>query len=285
MNSSRLHRLLRVAKFGRNYLLVASCLIVALTIVASLTVPLWHIPDPTQQHLSQALTPPFWLRSGTLVHPFGTDFLGRDVASRVVWGSRFSLLVGFTSVALAATIGIPLGTVAAYFGGRADEIIMRLFDMILAIPTLLVAIAVLDALGSSLFGLILVLGLRSTVYFSRILRSRILTIREEQYVEAARALGLGHMTIMFRHVLPNSWAPVIVLSAIYVGVMVILESSVSFLGLTKVHVSWGFSVAENLNYLATAWWAATFPGLAIFLFVLSMNVIGDSLRDVLDPRF
>jgi peptide/nickel transport system permease protein len=280
----QLRRILRNATYKRNYLLLVSYLIVAVTIVSSLTVPWWHFVRPTEQHLSEALMPPAWLRGGTTAHLLGTDFLGRDVASRLIWGSRFSLLVGFTSVALAAIVGIPLGTVASYFGGWLDEIIMRLFDMVLAIPPLLVAIAILEVFGSSLFGLVLVLGLRSTVYYSRILRSRVLTIREEQYVEAARALGLSHMRIMSRHILANSFEPLVVLSAIYVGVIVILESSISFLGLTKIHISWGFSVAENLNYLATAWWAATFPGLAIFLFVLAVNVIGDFLRDIFDPQ-
>jgi peptide/nickel transport system permease protein len=268
----------------QNHLLQFCLLIIALAIVVAVTVPFWPLSDPNRQSLGEALRPPFWEQGGSLAHPLGTDFLGRDIVSRIAWGSQTSLIVGFAAVAVAAVVGVPLGMVAPYVGGWVDETIMRFFDVVLAIPSLLVAIAVLTVLGASLPILVLVLGLRTTVYYSRTLRSRVLSVRDEQYVKAARAVGLDHPRIMIRHILPNSAAPIIVLSTIYIGLMIILESSLSFLGLTKIHVSWGFMVAESLNYVATAWWAATFPGLCIFFVVLSVNVIGDFLRDVLDPR-
>jgi peptide/nickel transport system permease protein len=161
---------------------------------------------------------------------------------------------------------------------------MRVLDVVLAIPTLLMAIAVLAVFGASIPALILVLGFRSMVYYARTLRSRVLTVREEQYVKAARAVGLPTWRILLRHIAPQTIAPLVVLSAIYLGLMIIVESSLSFLGLSKVHVSWGFMCAENLNYISTAWWTVTLPGLAIFVVVFSVNVIGDFLRDVFDPR-
>jgi peptide/nickel transport system permease protein len=277
--------LVRAWRMGRRSGLLQLCLlIVAVMAVLAIVAPLLPLPDPGQQHLKIALSPPFWQEGASAGHPLGTDYLGRDILARIVFGTRVSLLVGVAAVAVAALVGIPLGLVGPYLGGWADEGLMRVMDVVLSIPTLLVAIAVLAVFGASLPALILVLGFRSTVYYARTLRSRVLSVREEQYVKAARAMGVSGARIVVRHLLPNSISPLIVLSSIYIGLMIILESSLSFLGLTRTTISWGFMVAESLNYLATAWWAATFPGLCIFLIVLSMNVIGDFLRDVFDPR-
>lgn len=265
--------------------LIQICLgILVVVVTMSVLAPLLPIADPTRQDLSVVLRPPAWQQNGSLDHPLGTDFLGRDILSRVIWGSRISLLVGIASVALAVVVGVPLGIVAPYYGGKVDEGIMRAFDVVLSIPNLLAAMAVLVVFGASLPVLILVLGLRSTVWYARTMRSKVLGIREEQFVKAAKALGVTDRQIMWRHILPNSLAPVIVLSTIYIGLMIIIESSLSFLGLTKAHVSWGFMVAEGRDYIATSWWTATIPGIMIFVTVLSVNIIGDFLRDVLDPR-
>jgi peptide/nickel transport system permease protein len=269
----RVHRLAQV-----------SFVILAFILLTALLAPVLPIPDPRKQNLGSVLLPPFWLEGGMTDHPLGTDFLGRDMLSRVIWGSQISLTVGLSAVALATTLGVAVGLVASYRGGLVDEVVMRVFDTILSIPAILIAVAVLTVLGQSLWILILVLGIRSTVAYARTLRSRVLSIKEQQYIKAARAVGVSEPTIMLRHVLPNCLAPIIVLTTIYIGVMIITEASLSFLGLTSLHVSWGIMVAEARDYLATAWWTATVPGLFIFMTVLSINILGDFFRDVFDPR-
>jgi peptide/nickel transport system permease protein len=267
-----------------HHLAQVSIVILVVVVLLALTAPVLPLPNPRDQDLGNVLLPPIWERGGTPAHPFGTDFLGRDMLSRVVWGSQISLLVGFSATALAALIGVSVGLAASYRGGLVDEVTMRIFDTILSIPGILIAIAVLTVLGQSLLLLIVVLGFRSTVSYARTLRSRVLSVKEEQYVKAARAVGVREPVIMIRHVLPNCLAPIIVLTTIYIGVMILIEAGLSFLGLTRLHVSWGVMVAESRDYLATAWWTATFPGLFIFLTVLSINILGDFFRDVFDPR-
>lgn len=270
--------------FRENRLVQIATVLFLLIVLIAIAAPLLPVADPTQQNLSRVLRPPFWMTGADPSHLFGTDHLGRDLLARMVWGSRVSLTVGIGAVLVAALIGVPLGIIAPYFGGKVDEAIMRAFDVVLSIPNLLIAIAVLLALGQSLLILILVLGFRSTVWYARTLRAKVLSIREEQYVKAARAVGLSDLRIMFRHILPNTLAPIIVLSTIYIGLMIVVEAGLSFLGLTRIHVSWGFMVAESREYLATSWWTTTLPGLCIVITVLSVNVIGDFLRDVFDPR-
>ncbi len=275
-------RMLEVARGNR--LVIVCAAIFAFTILVAIFVPLLPLPDPNKQELGQTLRPPFWESRGSTGHLLGTDYLGRDILSRLAWGTRESLIVGVGAVLLAALVGIAFGVIAPYVGGWVDEVIMRGFDVVLAMPTLLIAIIALTLLGASLPVVILVLGLRMTVYYGRTLRSRVLTVKDELYVKAARVAGLSRRQIMWRHVLPNSVAPAIVLSAIYLGLVILLASSLNFLGLTSGTVSWGFMVAEGLNYLSTAWWAVTLPGLCIMILVFSANVIGDYLRDVFDPR-
>lgn len=268
----------------RQPLLQAAFVVIAIMVVLAFLAPVLPVVDPERQSLRAILLPPAWLESGSWEHPLGTDFLGRDILSRCIWGTQVSLGVGVAAVVVAALIGVSMGLIAPFFGGWLDELIMRFFDMILAIPHILIAIVVLLVLGPSLPVLILVLGLRSTVWYARTLRSKVLTIRDEQYVRAARALGVSNSSIMVQHVLRNSLAPVLVLTSIYIGSMIIIEASLSFLGLTRGYISWGFMIAESRNYLATSWWTATFPGLCIMLFVLALNIVGDFLRDVFDPR-
>ncbi len=272
------------AMFRRHHLLQLCVALVLLIVALAVLAPVLPLPSPTRQNLTAILHPPFWQQGGRMDHPLGTDFLGRDMLSRLVWGARLSLGTASAAVLIAAVIGVTLGIVAPYFGGWTDEAVMRGFDILLSIPHVLIAIAVLLISGQNLLVLIAVLGIRSTVWYARTLRSRVLSLREEQYVKAARALGVGHARIMTRHILRNAMGPVFVLTSIYVGLMIIIESSLSFLGLTRSMVSWGYMVAESRNYMATSWWTATLPGLCIVAVVLSVNVIGDFLRDVFDPK-
>lgn len=273
-----------LAMLRRSPLVQASLLVVAAMILLAILAPALPLADPERQNIRAILAPPAWLDGGSMHFPLGTDFLGRDILSRLAWGAQVSVGVGFAAVFVAALIGVSLGVVAPYYGGWVDEAIMRFFDVVLSIPHILISIAVLLVLGQSLPILILVLGVRSTVWYARTLRSRVLGIREEQYVKAARALGASHGAIMRRHILRNAMAPVFVLTSIYIGLMIIVEASLSFLGLTRGYISWGYMIAESRNYLATSWWTVTFPGLCIVVLVLGMNIIGDFLRDVFDPR-
>lgn len=270
--------------FRQNHLVKVSLAVALVMIAAAIFGPFLPLPDPERPDFRAVLSPPFFVEGGSLAHPLGTDFLGRDILSRIVHGAQVSIGIGFAAVAVAAAVGVSLGIVAPYFGRWVDEVIMRFFDIILSIPHLLIAIAVLLVFGQSLFIIVLVLGVRSTVWYARTLRSRVLSVREEQYVKAARALGVGHWRIMMRHILRNSLAPIFVLTSIYVGLMIIIESSLSFLGLTRGYISWGYMVAESRTYFATSWWTATFPGLCIVFIVLAMNILGDYLRDIFDPR-
>jgi peptide/nickel transport system permease protein len=222
--------------------------------------------DPARQMLLKRLRPPAWEARGLREHPLGTDHLGRDILSRILYGGRISLLVGLSAVALAAGLGVTLGLCAGFFGGRADAIIMRIVDVFLAIPYILLAMGVVFALGPSLLNVILVMGATRWVQFARIVRADVLSIRER--------------------VLPNALTPIIVVATLELAFMIIYESALSFLGLgvQPPTPTWGWMLADGRNYVATAWWLATFPGLAIMLTVLAVNLLGDWLRDTLDPR-
>jgi len=219
------------------------------------------------------------------MHLLGTDDFGRDVLSRLIFGSRISLLVGFSSVLVQLGVGGSLGLTAGYYRGRADQIIMRIADIQLAVPFLVLALAVVAVLGPSLWNVILVLGVTGWVSYGRVLRGQVLAVREQQYVEAARALGAPDLRILLTHILPNVTNSVIVIASLEVARMIIAEASLSFLGLgvQPPTPTWGGMVAQGRNFITVAWWIATFPGLAIFLTVLGINLFGDWLRDLLDP--
>ena len=242
--------------------------------------------DPARQILLKRLRPPAWEARGLREHPLGTDHLGRDILSRILYGGRISLAVSLSSVALAATLGVTLGLCAGFFGGRADAIIMRVVDVFLAIPYILLAMGVVFALGPSLLNVILVMGATRWVQFARIVRADVLSIREREFVVGARARGNRALRLLVRHVLPNALTPIIVVATLELAFMIIYESALSFLGLgvQPPIPTWGWMLADGRNYIATAWWLATFPGLAIMLTVLAVNLLGDWLRDRLDPR-
>ena len=242
--------------------------------------------DPARQMLLKRLRPPMWEARGLREHPLGTDHLGRDILSRILYGGRISLGVGLSAVTLSCLVGVTLGLLAGFHGGRTDAFIMRVVDVFLAIPYILLAMGVVFALGASLLNVILVMALTRWVQFARIVRADVLSIREREFVSGARARGNRSTRLLLRHVLPNALTPIIVVATLELAFMIIYESALSFLGLgvQPPTPTWGWMLSDGRNYVATAWWLATFPGLAIMLTVLAVNLLGDWLRDTLDPR-
>lgn len=243
--------------------------------------------DPIKVSVKDSAIPPFWTPEGSLTNPLGTDQLGRDILSRIIIGSRTSLLVGFTVVMVASAIGATLAIVAGYLGGSWDRIIMRITDGFMALPFLMVAIALAAALGPSLFNMILVLSFFEWAGRARIVRSEVLRMRESDFVRLARVAGASHVRIMLRHILPNVMNTLVVLATLQVGVTIIAVASLSFLGLgvPPPTPDWGLMLAESRDYLSTAWWISVWPGLAIMATVLSANLLGEWLRIKLDPKY
>jgi peptide/nickel transport system permease protein len=241
--------------------------------------------DPTYGEPAERLRPPAWYAAGGPAHLLGTDQLGRDVYTRLVYGARISLAVGLGTVLISTLLGSGVGLLAGYFEGRADTWLMRLADVQLAFPFLLLALAVVAAVGAGLLNVILILGIAGWATFARVVRSQVLSIKEREYVEAVRAIGAGHWTIVARHVAPNVLTPVIVLATATVANNIVVEASLTFLGLgvQPTIPSWGSMLADARDYLAVAWWMGVFPGLALMLTVLAINLLGDWLRDYLDP--
>jgi peptide/nickel transport system permease protein len=260
--------------------------ILFLVVVAAVGAPLLAPADPNTQVLTDRLLEPLSVGSSGVYHLLGTDQLGRDLWSRIVYGARVSLLVGLAAVALAGTIGVALGLLAGYHGGHADDVIMRLADMQLALPFILIATFVAAILGPGLQNTVLVLGANSWVAYARVVRVGALSIREREFVQAAKALGAGSGRILCWHVLPNVVSPVLVIATFAVAQMILGEAALTFLGLgTPPSIpSWGGMLTEARNYMTIAWWTAAFPGLAITVTVIGINLFGDWLRDYLDPR-
>jgi peptide/nickel transport system permease protein len=265
--------------------LLAVC-VVALVVVGALAAPLITGSDPARLDIKNRLLPPAWADGGSREHPLGTDQLGRDLLSRLAYGGRVSLLVGVSAVAVSGVVGVALGLLAGYYRGGVDDVIMRLADFELAFPFILLAIAILAVLGPGLSKVILVLGLTGWAQYCRLTRAQVLGLRETEFVEAARTIGASTPRILIRHILPNAMAPVIVIASFSVASVIIAEASLSFLGLgiPPSVPSWGGMLSEGRAYIERAWWLVTFPGLALMLTVLSINVLGDAVRDTLDPR-
>lgn len=258
----------------------------AIVVLAALFGPLIAPHDPTSQDLLQRLRPPAGLERGTAEHLLGTDQLGRDVFSRLILGSRISVLVGVLAATLSGLIGSIIGIVSGFSGGWIDRVLMRLTDIQLAFPSLLLALAVVGFLGSSVVNVIIVLGITSWVAYARVLRAEVLSLRERDFVVAARAIGVPALTIMRRHLLPNVIGPLATIATLQVGSAILAESALSFLGLgvPPSTVTWGAMLSDGQLYLGTAWWLGVLPGLALLLTVLSINVAGDALRDLADPK-
>jgi ABC-type dipeptide/oligopeptide/nickel transport system permease subunit len=261
---------------------VTMLLIVASAVFAPLVAP--H--GPLAVNIKHRLAPPAWMEGGTPEHLLGTDQIGRDLLSRVIYGGRISLVVGVAAVLISASLGVLLGLNAGYFGGRADWTIMTLVNIMLTFPFVLLALAVIAVLGPSLLNMIFVLGVADWPLYARVIRAETLSVREREFVTAGRALGMGHLRLMFRQILPNLVSIIVVIATLQVARVIILESFLSFLGLgiQPPTPAWGNMLGEGRVYLLNSWWIAVFPGLAIFVTTLAINLMGNGLRDWLDPH-
>ena len=265
---------------------IAGAIVISVVALFAIFAP-WIAPhDPNLQNLGAAFKPPSWLQGGSASYLLGTDDLGRDIFSRIVWGARVAGIVGLSAVAIGGIIGVALGVIAGYFGGLVDDVIARIADVQFAFPAVLLAIAVVGVVGPSLLTVIVTIGITGWVQYVRVVRAETLSLRERDFIQAAIAAGASRSRIILRHVLPNVSSSITVLSTFGIARAIILESALSFLalGVPPDVPSWGTMLADGRQFLDTAWWLGLFPGLAIFVTVLGVNLFGDGLRDALDPQ-
>ena len=274
------------SKLVRNPAAIAGALVLLVVIVSALGAD-WLAPhDPAKQSLIRRFTPPVWQAGGNAAYPLGTDQVGRDILSRMIHGARVSLLVGTLAVVVSVLVGVTLGLVSGFRPGPIDTVIMTVVDITWSFPQLLLALAFVAALGPSLVTITLVLGLTGWERYTRVVRAEVLALREKEFIEAARAMGIGATRIVVRHLLPNTFSSIVVLSTLQVAVAILQEAALSFLGVGSgsAYPTWGQMIAQGRDFVTVAWWLATFPGFAILLTVLAINLVGDRLRDALDPR-
>lgn len=267
-------------RFKKNRLAVLGGVIVLFLFFIALSAPVLSPYDPNAIDVKHILEPP------GLKHPFGTDDLGRDIFSRVLWGSRISLSVGFVAVGIATVIGVILGALSGYYGSWTDRVIMRFVDIMLSIPTFFLLLAVIAFLEPSIWNIMIVIGLTSWMGVARLVRAEVLSAREREFALAARAIGAGDLRIIFNHILPNSMAPVLVSTVLGIAGAILVESALSFLGIgvQPPTSSWGNILTAGKDNIEIAWWLSVFPGLAILVTVLSYNLLGEGIRDSIDPR-
>src|SRR5438046_1101183 len=273
-------------KLARNPAALAGALILLAVIGAAVFAPYVASQDPARQSLIRRFTPPLWAHGGSLAYPLGTDQVGRDILSRIIYRARVSLAVRISAVLVRLTVGVTLGLLSGCLRGRVDTVIMTVVDVTLSFPQLLLALAFVAALGPSLLTIIVVLGLTGWERYVRVVRSEVLALREKEFIEAARAIGVGRPRIIFRHVLPNTMSSIVVLSTLQVAQTILAEAALSFLGVGsgRAYPTWGQMISLGRDFVTVAWWLPTLPGLAILLTVLAINLVGDRLRDALDPR-
>jgi peptide/nickel transport system permease protein len=270
----------------KRYPLLPLAILLFFLVIPAIFAP-WVAPhEPFQGSLSNRLTPPVWQYGGTMEHILGTDKLGRDMLSRIIYGARVSLTVSLIAIFVGGIIGTVLGLISGYFGGRTDSVIMRLVDISLALPTILLALVLVAAVGPSFGTVITVLIVLLWARYARLVRGETLAIKELDFIARARVAGASHTRIMFRYMFPNVVNSLIVLATLQVGYVILLESALSFLGagLPRAEPAWGVMVADGRELIVTAWWVSMFPGIAIMLTVLALNLLGDWLRDHLDPK-
>jgi peptide/nickel transport system permease protein len=267
-------------RFAQNGLAIAGGVVVLALFVVAVMAPLVSPYNPNDIDRKHILEPPERL------HPLGTDDLGRDVLSRMIWGSRISLSVGFVAVGISTLIGMLLGALAGYYGGWTDRIIMRFIDIMLSIPTFFLILAVIAFIGPSIWNIMIVIGITSWMGVARLVRAEFLTLKEREFVLAARAVGAGDLRIIFRHIMINSMAPVLVSAVLGVAGAVLVESALSFLGIgvQPPTPSWGNILNLGKDNIEIAWWLSVFPGFAILITVLGYNLLGEGIRDSIDPR-
>ena len=273
-------------RFALNPAALAGSVILLLVVTAAVLAP-WVTPhDPAKQSLLRRFTPPMWQAGGNAAYPLGTDQVGRDVLSRIVHGARISLTVGVAAVIVSLVVGVTAGLVSGFVGGKVDTAIGTIVDVTLSFPQILLALAFVAALGPSLVTIIVVLGLTGWERYTRVVRAEVLALREKEFIEAARAMGVGRLRIIFRHVLPNTVSSIVVMSTLQVAQAILAEAALSFLGVGSgsAYPTWGQMISLGRDFVTVAWWLATLPGLAILLTVLAINLVGDRLRDALDPR-
>lgn len=236
--------------------------------------------DPTAADYTASVQAP------SLTHPMGTDLTGRDILSRMIHGARVSLLVGVVAVSVAVLAGVTIGSIAGFRGGYVDEVLMRIVDVMISFPSLILALAIVGAVGANLQNIIIVIALVYTPQYARLIRGDVLSVKEEEFVEAARGTGLSELKVLRKHVIPNAFTPVFVQATFHVATAIIFEASLSFLGLgvQPPTATWGVLIADGRQYLPEGWWISTFPGLAIMVTVLAFNIFGDGLRDEIDPQ-
>jgi peptide/nickel transport system permease protein len=270
----------------KRYPLVSLGILVIVLVIPAIFAPVVAPHDPFLGTLSNRLTPPVWQDGGTMEHILGTDKLGRDILSRIIYGARVSLTVSLIAIFVGGIIGTVLGLISGYFGGRTDAVIMRLVDISLSIPTILLALVLVAAVGPSFGTVITVLIVLLWARYARLTRGETLAVKELDFIARARVAGASHTRIMVRYLFPNVVNSLIVLATLQVGYVILLESTLSFLGagLPRAEPAWGVMVADGRELIVTAWWVSMFPGLAIMLTVLALNLLGDWLRDHLDPK-
>jgi peptide/nickel transport system permease protein len=273
-------------KFARNPIGVIGGVILLTVFVGAVFAEYFAPHEPNRQRLIARFKPPFWAEGGSMTYPLGTDNVGRDIWSRIIHGSRISLIVGVCAVGVSMLIGVTLGLVSGFWGGQIDATIMALVDIMLAFPQLILAFAMVAVLGPGIGNIILVLGITGWERYARVVRAEVLALREREFVQAARAIGVSNLKIVFEHIMPNTFSSVIVMATLQTAQAILAEAALSFLGLGtgRTYPSWGQMISLGRDYISIAWWLSTFPGLAILLTVLAINLVGDRIRDVLDPR-
>lgn len=278
------HRLLR--SLGRSYTASLGALVLLAIVLAAVTAGWVSAHDPNLQVLEDRLLPPVWVDGGTSASMLGTDQLGRDILTRIIYGTRVSVAVGLLSVMISGVMGVGLGLIAGYYGGWLDTLTMRLADVQLAFPFVLLALSMVAVLGPGFANIVVVLGISNWMVYARLVRGQVLSVKTSVYVDAARSVGASDARIILRHVLPNVLAPLIIVATFGVATNIIMEASLSFLGfgVPRRIPSWGSMLADGRDYMGTAWWLTTFPGLATMATVLSINLIGDWMREAFDPH-